>query len=56
MAKNTDASTPIPYLPAVGYMTQGKLSNLPELEFPYLKNGDNNSTCFIILELCQFGP
>lgn len=48
MVKNIDASIQILNLPVTGYVTLGKLFTLPELKFPYLKNGENNGTCFIV--------
>lgn len=37
MPQNIDASIQILYLLIIGYVTRGKLSNFPEVEFPYLK-------------------
>lgn len=52
MTKNIGASRQIlNLLPVIDYVSLGKLLNLPEAEFPYLKNGDNNGTCFIGLEI-----
>lgn len=55
MAENIDASIQILTLLVIGYVTQSKLFNLPELEFLYLKNGSNNGTCFKVLKLSQSG-
>lgn len=54
MAENIDASIQILTLLVIGYVTQSKLFNLPELEFLYLKNG-SNGTCFKVLKLSQSG-